>query len=92
MSADAVVERADGADVLGRFSRNQALGGQLVVRAAEDRETPGHRRGLEAGLQECSLIELHVIGCDLEGSHPLRLHVPQEIHEIPDDKTFRMQE
>ena len=42
--------------------------------------------------QECSLIELHVVGCDLEGSHPLRLHVPQEIHEIPDDKTFRMQE
>ncbi len=68
------------------------LAGQLVVRAAEDRETPGHRRGLEAGLQECSLIELHVVGCDLEGSHPLRLHVPQEIHEIPDDKTFRMQE
>ena len=61
---------------------DEPLGRKLLVGAAEDREPPCHRGGLPAGFQERPLVELHVVGRDLQRSHPLGLHVPQEVHEV----------
>ena len=72
----------DRGDVLGRLPGDQPLGGELLVGAAEHREPPGHRGRRPAGLEQRSLVELDVVGGDLQRGHPLGLHVPQEVHEV----------
>ena len=37
---------------------------------------------LSPASEKRSLIELHVVGRDLKRRDPLRLHVPQEVHEV----------
>ena len=49
---------------------DEPLGGKLVVRAAEHREPPCDRGGLQAGFQQRPLVALHVVGRDLQGVTP----------------------
>ena len=72
----------DRGDVLGRFPGDESLGGKLLVSPAKHREPPGHRGRRPAGLEQGSLVEPDVVGGDLQGCHPLGLHVPQEVHQV----------
>src|SRR5512142_2124115 len=70
-------------DILRRFPGDKPLRGKLLKGAADDGKPSCDRGGFKPRLKERSLIELHVVGGDLEGSHPLRLHVAEEVHEVP---------
>ena len=56
----------DGGDVLGGDPGDQPLGGELLVGAAQDGEPPGDGGRLEAGFEQRPLVELDVVGGDVE--------------------------
>ena len=72
----------DRTDVLGRLPGHQSLGRQFLVGAADDRQPPCHRGRGPAGFQQRPLVELDVVGGDLQRRDALRLHVPEEVHEV----------
>ena len=72
----------DGGDVLGGDPGNQPLGGELLVGAAQDRQPPGHGGRLEAGFEQGPLVELDVVGGDVERIDALGLHVADEVGEV----------
>ena len=72
----------DGGDVLGGLPGDEPLGRELLVGAAKHRQASCDRGRFHAGLEQGALVELDVIGGDLQGSDALRLHVADEIHEV----------
>ena len=72
----------DGGDVLGGHPGDQPLGGELLVGAAQDGEPPGHGGRLQAGFEQGPLVELDVVGGDLQRIDALGLHVAEEVGEV----------
>ena len=72
----------DGGDVLGGLPGNQPLGRELLVSAAEHRQPPGDRGRRHAVFEQAALVELDVVGGDLQRCDALGLHVADEIHEV----------
>ncbi len=72
----------DGGDVLGDLPGDQPLGRELLVGAAQHRQAPGDGGRRHAGLEQGALVELDVVGGDLQRGDALGLHVADEIHEV----------
>jgi len=69
-------------DVLGGLPGDEPLGRELLVGAAEDGQAPRDRRRGHAGFGQAALVELDVIGGDLQGCDALGLHVPEEVRQV----------
>ena len=74
--------RLDRGDVLGGLPGDQPLGGELLVGAAEHGQSPGHGRRLQAGFEQGPLVELDVVGGDVQGVDALGPHVAHEVGEV----------